>query len=97
MGAKGWPKLKIGIGLNTGEVIVGHLGGDILLDYTVIGDNVNIASRLESMNKEYSTSLLVSKATYDLAKDSINAKFVAERQLKGKSKKVIFYEVTSLK
>lgn len=94
---KGWPEFKIGVGVNTGEVIVGHLGGDILLDYTVIGDNVNIASRLESMNKEYSTSILISKATYEQSKEIINVKFIADRQLKGKSVKVHFYEVVSLK
>lgn len=92
---KGWPEFNIGVGINTGEVIVGHLGGDILLDYTVIGDNVNIASRLESMNKEYSTSILISESTYEQSKGCFDVKFVAERQLKGKSIKVSFYEVIS--
>lgn len=95
--SKGWPELRIGIGINTGEMLVGHLGGGIILDYTVIGDNVNIASRLESINKEYSTTILISETTYEMCKDSVNARFVAQRQLKGKSNEVIFFEVLSLK
>ncbi|MGD9580524.1 MAG: adenylate/guanylate cyclase domain-containing protein [Vampirovibrionia bacterium] len=94
---KGWPELNIGVGINTGEVIVGHLGGEILLDYTVIGDNVNIASRLESMNKIYSTSILISEATRSLSQEAINTKFVAEEFLKGKKNSVAIYEVVSLK
>lgn len=94
---KGWPKLKLGIGINTGEMHVGHLGGGILLDYTVIGDNVNIASRLESMNKEYSTQILISESTYLPCKNIVNAVFVAQRTLKGKTSAVNFYEIIGLK
>ncbi|MEW5820916.1 MAG: adenylate/guanylate cyclase domain-containing protein [Cyanobacteriota bacterium] len=94
---KNWPELNIGIGINTGEMLVGHLGGGIILDYTVIGDNVNIASRLESLNKEYSTSILITDSTYQQCKNIVNVNFVAERLVKGKSNLIKFFEILSLK
>src|SRR5207249_2137977 len=58
------PEFDIGVGVNTGPMIVGNMGSDIRFDYTVMGDSVNLASRLEGTNKEYETRILVSEATY---------------------------------
>ncbi len=61
--ARGRPRLRIGVGLNTGVAAVGNMGSDRLFDYTAVGDNVNLASRLEGLNKYYGTDILVSAYT----------------------------------
>jgi adenylate cyclase len=68
--AEGKPKLDIGIGLNSGVASVGNMGSALRYGYTALGDTVNLSSRLEGLNKDYDTHVLVNESTYAAAKDA---------------------------
>jgi len=92
--AEGKPKLDIGIGLNSGMASVGNMGSALRYGYTALGDTVNLSSRLEGLNKDYGTHILVNESTYAAAKD---AGFVFREldliRVKGKLQPVTIYEL----
>ncbi|MBF0280405.1 MAG: response regulator [SAR324 cluster bacterium] len=91
----GYQQIQIGLGVNTGQVIVGTLGENKRMEGTVIGDVVNLASRLEQLTKSYGTPLLISEYTYfDLKNpNEFLIRFIDRVQVKGKTEKVGIYEV----
>ncbi|MCR4278520.1 MAG: adenylate/guanylate cyclase domain-containing protein [bacterium] len=90
-------ELKMGIGINTGEMVVGNFGGETRFDYTVIGDAVNLGARIESATKEHSAEILISESTYERTAGMIRARRVGEVMVKGKAEPVVLYKVFGLK
>jgi class 3 adenylate cyclase/CheY-like chemotaxis protein len=87
--------IKIGIGIHTGSLMLGTIGGQSRIDSTAIGDTVNLASRLESLTKNYKTSLLISDETWYRLQNQqdYSMRFIDRVKVKGKSKSVAFFEV----
>lgn len=83
----------IGVGIATGEIIAGNFGSDEIFNYTGIGDKMNLASRLESLNKDYRTNIIIDHATYQEAKEEFLCRFLDRACVKGKDEAVDIYEL----
>ena len=93
--ASGELPIRIRIGINSGNVIVGNIGGQKRFDYTVLGDDVNLASRLEGANKEYGTNIMISDSTYEQCKDKILVRELDLIRVKGKNYPTKVFELIS--
>ncbi len=89
--AKGLPPIQIGVGINSGEAIIGNMGSDTRFDFSGIGDAINIAARLESATKEVGEDILIGE--YTEKKVDFSLKLLKPIKVKGKSKPLIIYTV----
>lgn len=91
--ARGMTQLDIGIGVNSGDMIAGNIGSSSIMSYTVIGDNVNLGARLESLNKDYKCRIIISDATRARLTGDYDIRPLGDVIVKGKSKAVQIFEV----
>ena len=87
------PAFDIGIGLNSGDAVVGNMGSSSRFDYTAMGDNVNIASRMEGLNKVYGTNIIMTDKTYKTVKEKYVSRKLDYVKVKGKRKPILIHEL----
>jgi len=94
--AEGRPRIRIRIGLNCASVLVGNVGSSTRLSYTALGDGVNVAARLEGINKQFGTTICISDSIYDEVKADIVARPLKRVQVKGRKTEFMIYELLAL-
>jgi len=92
--ADGRRPVEIGVGINSGEMIAGNIGSETIMSYTVIGDAVNLGARLESLNKDYGTRIIISDATRSRLAGAYGLRPLGDVVVKGKTQAVTIWEVT---
>jgi adenylate cyclase len=90
---EGREPFSVGFGINTGKMIVGNIGSAKRMDYTVIGDAVNLASRAQSLTRKFNANLLITEYTYEWVRDIVKVRKIGALQVKGKQESVTLYEV----
>jgi class 3 adenylate cyclase len=95
--ADGLPELNIGIGINTGDAVFGNLGAGKKIEFTVLGDTVNVASRLEALNKEFKTRVILSEATCDQLGEESDVRMLQEITIRGRETSTKIFELISVK
>jgi adenylate cyclase len=96
--AEGKYAIDIGIGINTGDMVVGNMGAEgKKMDYTVIGDNVNLGARLEGLTRKYNNHIIISEYTYEKVKEIVEARELDSVTVKGKENPVVVYDLVGLK
>jgi len=96
--AEGKTALDIGIGINTGDMVVGNMGAEgKKMDYTVIGDNVNLAARVEDLTRQYNNHIIITELTYNKVKDIVNVNELGSVTVKGKQHPVVIYDLVGVK
>ena len=93
---EGKPKIEMGVGISSGEAFIGNIGSNDRLEYTVIGDTVNTASRIENYNKVYKTNFLISEETYKRVKNKVDVITINNVLIRGKASRMTIYEVIRL-
>ncbi|PKL17685.1 MAG: hypothetical protein CVV49_09850 [Spirochaetae bacterium HGW-Spirochaetae-5] len=93
----GQHELFVRMGMNTGLAVVGNMGSKMRMDYTAMGDSVNLASRLEGANKHYGTTAMISENTYNNVKDYVDVRKLDKIRVVGKSEPIVIYELLGMK
>lgn len=94
--SEGRPTLHIGVGINTGEMLFGNIGSEQRMDFTVIGDSVNLGARLESATKELKASIVISEATYREIENLAQVRPLGQIHVKGKEQGIVVYELLGM-